>query len=157
MWRSDGLVAERPEGFEVDYDDPIWGSYLWVAMLDPVELSHHTQIRDLEVTSRAGRETWWAEMTALEGYSPRCGCCPLLWGEVSERTEGRAGGPTWIAQHVDVSYPLSWLIGLDRQTGIVVDGTPIGGSRTDIGFTVTIHAVDQGLGEPVGLRGGYAG
>src|SRR4051812_38439267 len=36
--RPDGLVAERPDGAEIDYDDPMWQSYSWVAMLDPVEL-----------------------------------------------------------------------------------------------------------------------
>ena len=42
--RPDGLVAERPENGLIDYDDPMWGNYQWVAMLDPVELSHHVQV-----------------------------------------------------------------------------------------------------------------
>lgn len=141
--RAHGLVSERPDDPAIHWDDPMWQSYDWVAMLDPVELSHHTAVRDLAVTSRHGRETWWAEVDALDGYSPRCGCCPLLWGAISERDEGAAGGPTWIARQADVTYPTAWLVGLDRQTGIVVDCTPIGGSRPDDGFTVTIHSVDR--------------
>jgi hypothetical protein len=142
-WRPDGLVAERPADPRLDADDPIWGSYDWVAMLDPEELSHHTHVTDLATTSREGRETWWAEVAADDGYQPRCGCCPLLWGAISERDEGAAGGPTWIHHHPDVDYPTAWLIGLDRQTGIVVDCTPIGGDRPDSGFIVTIHEVDD--------------
>jgi len=145
LWRSDGLVDRRPEDERMDFDDPIWGSYDWVAMLDPVELSWHTTVTNLTVTQRDGRTTWWAELAALEEYEPRCGCCPLLWGEVSERAEGSIGGPTWIRQHPNVVYPETWLVGLDRATGIVVDLTPIGGSRPDAGFTVDLHAVDAEL------------
>lgn len=39
VWRSDGLVARRPDGFDVVYDDPMYENYQWVAMLDPVELA----------------------------------------------------------------------------------------------------------------------
>lgn len=35
---ADGLVAVRPHG-RVGYDDPLHGSFDWVAMLDPVELA----------------------------------------------------------------------------------------------------------------------
>ena len=35
VYDEDGLVAERPR--EVRYDDPMFQSYHWVAMLDPVE------------------------------------------------------------------------------------------------------------------------
>lgn len=75
-WLPDGLVAERPVDPRLDADDPLWGSYDWVAMLDPEELSHHTLITDLAIASREGRETWWAEVAADDGYQPRCGCCP---------------------------------------------------------------------------------
>lgn len=140
---ADGFVIARPTAAAVLWDDPMWRSFDWVAMLDPVELSTGTVVSELAATTRHGRETWWARMSATEDYEPRCGCCPLLWGQVSERLEGAAGGPTWAAQHPDVSYPGSWLVGLDVGTGVVVSTEPLGGDRDDLGFTVTIHAVDE--------------
>ncbi|QIM21013.1 hypothetical protein G7075_07495 [Phycicoccus sp. HDW14] len=140
---ADGFVLDRPRSPRFDADDPLWGSYDWVAMLDPVELSTGTTVRELASTTRHGRETWWAQMSATDDYEPRCGCCPLLWGAVSERLEAAVGGPTWAAQHPDVSYPASWLVGLDAQTGVVVSAEPLGGDRDDLGFGVTIHAVDD--------------
>ncbi|MBD3784369.1 MAG: hypothetical protein IE926_15705, partial [Micrococcales bacterium] len=139
---ADGFVAERPTSLRFDADDPMWRSYDWVAMLDPVELSHGTEVRELAATTRHGRLTWWARMSATEGYAPRCGCCPLLWGEVSERLEAAAGGPTWAREHPDVDYPGSWLVGLDVRTGVVVSAEPLGGDRDDLGFAVTLHEVD---------------
>lgn len=143
---GDGFVIERPPA---DYDDPMWGSFDWVAMLDPVELSSGTVVEDLAETLRHGRRTWWARMAASADYEPRCGCCPLLWGRVSEDLEGRAGGPTVLAQEPDVVYPESWLVGLDVQTGVVVSREPVGGSRDDLGVSVMIHAVDVDLRSPV--------
>jgi hypothetical protein len=143
--RPDGLVRERPADPRIDFDDPLWSSYDWVAMLDPVELSHHTSVSGLEATERHGRETWWAEVAALDGYEPRCGCCPLLWGRISERDEGAIGGPTYAARHPDVAYPEAWLVALDRATGVVVDLSPIGGDRKDVGFGVRILEVDPDL------------
>lgn len=140
---ANGFVLARPTSSSVLWDDPMWRSYDWVAMLDPVELSTGTVVRELAVTTRHGRETWWARMAATDGYEPRCGCCPLLWGEVSERLEGEAGGPTFARDHPDVVYPDSWLVGVDVRTGVVVSTEPLGGDRDDLGFTVTIHAVDE--------------
>jgi hypothetical protein len=58
--RPDGLVAER---WDTGYDeDLIVGDYRWVAMLDPLELSHHVELADLRVTERHGRPTWWARV-----------------------------------------------------------------------------------------------
>lgn len=141
---ADGLVVDRPTGY-VDTDDPMWRDYSWVAMLDPVELATGTRIDELAVTTRHGRRTWWARISATDGYDPRCGCCPLLWGEVSEAQEASAGGPTWAATHPDVGYPGSWLVGLDRGTGAVVSAQPLGGDRDDLGFEVTLHEVDVPL------------
>lgn len=137
-----GLVVTRPDDRWSGYDDPMWQTYTWVAMLDPRELAEGTTVTDLAETRRHDRLTWWAQLSAVEGeYEPRCGCCPLLWGEVSERAEGAAGGPPLIRTQPDVAYPSSWLIGLDVETGIVVSSEPIGGSRPDAGFRVTIHDV----------------
>ncbi len=139
---ADGFVAERPRDHLLDTDDPMWRSYDWVAMLDPVELSVGTEVHELAETLRHGRTTWWARMVAVDGYEPRCSCCPLLWGEVSERLEAGAGGTTLAASRSDVEYPASWLVGLDLATGVVVSCEPLGGDRRDVGFTVTLHEVD---------------
>lgn len=56
--RPDGLVAQRPS--EPDYDDPMWTSYAWVAMLDPVELSAGVEVAD-ECDGRPGGG--WADPT----------------------------------------------------------------------------------------------
>ncbi|MGG5257322.1 hypothetical protein [Phycicoccus avicenniae] len=140
---ADGFVIARPTSLSVLWDDPMWRSFDWVAMLDPVELSTGTVVRELAATTRHGRETWWARMVATGNYEPRCGCCPLLWGAVSERLEDEAGGPTYARDHPDVVYPDSWLVGLDVQTGVVVSTEPLGGDRDDLGFSVTVHAVDE--------------
>ena len=137
-----GLVITRPDDRWSGYDDPMWQTYTWVAMLDPRELATGTTVDDLAQTERFGRATWWSQMSAVdESYEPRCGCCPLLWGQVSERAEAAAGGPTLAAREPDLVYPESWLIGLDVQTGVVVSAEPIGGSRLNAGFTLTIHEV----------------
>ncbi|MER7071199.1 hypothetical protein [Terrabacter sp. NPDC000476] len=139
--RADGLVAERPDRFEVDYDDPLWGSYDWVAMLDPVELATGTRLTGLQATTRKGRETWWAVAVGVEGYEPRCSCCPLLWGVESERQDAGASGRELRA---DVDYP-EWLVGLDRGTGVVVSCEPVGPVGVPHGFTVDLDEVDVDL------------
>lgn len=141
--RPDGLVAERPSSFEVDYDDPMWGSYDWVAMLDPVELSTATHVTDLAETTRRGRRTWWAQVVASDGYRPRCSCCPLLLGEASEQILAEARGPSATGNAPGLRHPDAWLVGLDVVTGVVVSLEPIGGSGPLLSFTVEIHAVDE--------------
>lgn len=138
--RLDGLVADRPAGPDVDDDDPMWQSYVWVAMLDPVELATGTRLSELAATERRGRETWWARAEAVEGYEPRCSCCPLLWGAVSDRIEFGADGV-----RPRGSYPDGWLVGFDRRTGVMVSSEPIGGDGTAPGFINEIHAVDVSL------------
>ena len=133
--RPDGLVDARPDELVEDfaerhsivYDDPMWQSYEWVAMLDPVELSHHTFVSELRAEDRDGRPTWFARVAAEEGYEPRCTCCPLLWSAVTERAEAAVGGPTWADVHPDVAYPEAYDVGLDVQTGIVVSLDDVGG------------------------------
>lgn len=143
-----GFVTERPEA---DYDDPMWVSFDWVAMLDPVELSTGTVIEDLAETLHHGRLTWWARMAAAEGYAPRCDCCPLLWGRLTEQMVGQDRGPTFIGHQPDVVYPDAWRVGLDVQTGVVVLLEPLGGSREDLGASIVIHAVDTDLKPPAAL------
>ena len=68
--RPDGLVDVRPSDFEIEYGDPMYQSYYWVAVLDPVELSHHTAVADVHESARRGRRTWWARVRPEEGYDP---------------------------------------------------------------------------------------
>lgn len=145
--RPDGLVAVRPDDGSLAYDDPMYESYTWVAMLDPVELSAGTALDDLAAGDRDGRATWWATAVAEEEYEPRCGCCPLLWGAVSERHEAADGGPTYAEHHPDPAYPDAWRVGLDVQTGVLVSLAPLGydGDRTDLGLELRLRAVDADL------------
>ncbi|KQW48688.1 hypothetical protein ASC77_08095 [Nocardioides sp. Root1257] len=58
MYRPDGLVAARPDDWAIEYDDPMWVNYRWVAALDPVELSHHVAVDDLRVDTVDARPVW---------------------------------------------------------------------------------------------------
>lgn len=145
--RPDGLVLERP--FEADYDDPMWGNYRWVAMLDPVELSHGVEVSEVHARERLGRLTWTATVRALpesaedagDGYDPRCSCCPLLFGAVSQALEVAGGG--FAPDEAEVStYPTAYWVSLDVETGIVVDVEPQDGDRSRTAFTNEIHEVE---------------
>lgn len=152
--RPDGLVDERPSGYHYEHGDPMWQNYRWTAMLDPEELSHHVDLADVHAAERTGRLTWWATATPQDGYDPRCGCCPLLLGRVSVELEygpfdddsGRRG---WETAWEDL--PSTYLVGLDVQTGIVVDITPLDGTGgTRLG--TSIHSVDAALIPPRATR-----
>jgi hypothetical protein len=141
--RADGLVAERPES--VAYDDPMWQSYDWVAMLDPVELSHHTTLTRLREDDRLGRRTWWARVQPTEGYEPRCGCCPLLWSFVSDRDENTGGGGRPWTPEPDTVYPEAYDVALDVGTGVAVERSPVGTSSLPAWHRVSILEVDGDL------------
>lgn len=147
--RPDGLVDRRPAGYHLEHGDPMWQTYLWTAMLDPEELSHHVDLTDVHARDRHGRSTWWATATARPGYEPRCGCCPLLLGQVSVELEYGPfdGGDLrgWETRWDDL--PTAYLVGLDVQTGVVVDVTPLDGSG-GTRLTNAIHAVDAPLSPP---------
>jgi len=133
--RPDGLVAERPDAFEIEYDDPMWGNYTWVAMLDPVELSHDVDVADVRVGERAGRPTWEARLRPLAGYEPRCGCCSLLSSPVVDRAE-------WGDRFVERTYPDHHEVALDVQTGVVVRLHPVGGHEDAVRLENDILEVD---------------
>ncbi|MFE7224904.1 hypothetical protein ACFU7D_08985 [Nocardioides sp. NPDC057577] len=139
--RADGLVESRPRACTHDIDDPMWNNYLFVSMLDPEELSVDVALSDLRSEPRAGRETWWARAAPGEEYEPRCGCCPLLWSRVTDWFEYGDGAPGWEPQAGTV-YPEAYDIALDVATGIVVQLSPVGGSRPDHGFETTIHEAE---------------
>jgi hypothetical protein len=137
-YRPDGLVAARPQG-HADYDDPMHQDYQWVAMLDPVELTTGVELAEVHSRPRAGRETWWARARAVDGYDPRCSCCPLLWSAVSDELEY---GDRRTAYSTD--YPHGYDVALDVATGIVVALRADGG-RPGLGFEVDILDVDADL------------
>lgn len=157
--RPDGLVERRPDEWWIEYGDVIWENYTWSAMLDPVELSHHTTLVDLRSHPRRGRETWWATASAEEGYDPRCGCCPLLWSAVSDRDE-RGGDPDWVPPD-PATYPTAYEVGLDVATGVVVSLAGVDGPDGSPAFEVDLLEVDPDLdhlfGDPPGLGGARRG
>lgn len=146
--RPDGLVAVRPDAIEIEYDDPMWQNYRWVAMLDPVELSHGVEVSEVQVRERSGRATWTASVRALressegagDGYDPRCSCCPLLFGEVSQELEFGAG-TTPPGTLEEAGYPSAYWVSLDVETGVVADVEPQDGDRARTAFTNQIHEV----------------
>ncbi|MER7606941.1 hypothetical protein [Nocardioides sp. NPDC127503] len=139
--RADGLVESRSRAYTHDIDDPMWNNYVFVSMLDPEELSSDVVLSDLRSEERGGRATWWARAVPGDEYEPRCGCCPLLWSWVSDRDEYGDGDPGW-EPSAGTIYPEAYDIALDVATGIVVQLTPVGGSRPDLGFETTIHEAE---------------
>lgn len=157
-WASDtapvldghGLVARRPQDFAVQRDAPMIGNYRFVALLDPLELADGQNRDDdaeevlvdgvalasVHEAERHGRRTWWATATPLAGYDPRCSCCALLPGEVSERllAEESGGGP--VPEGRDDGR--EFLVALDVQTGICVSVTALDGRYAGDGFDVEI-------------------
>ncbi|MCK0112396.1 hypothetical protein MWU75_09630 [Ornithinimicrobium sp. F0845] len=149
--RPDGLVLERP--FAADYDDPMWHDYRWVAMLDPVELSRGVEVSEVHTRERFGRLTWTATCRPLpatsedlgDGYDPRCSCCALLFGAVSQALEFTTGDERAPSQAEVAGYPSAYWVSLDVETGIVVNVEPQDGDRARTAFTNEIHEVG-GLG-----------
>lgn len=146
VWRDDGLVGVRPDSPWVEYGDPMWQNYYWVALLDPVELSHHTAVTGLREEDRLGRRTWWARVAAEEGYDPTCGCCPLLWSWFSDRDEYADDDEpaTWTPCPGTV-YPAAYDVALDVQTGVVVELRPTTEGSRPTGHRLEIHEVDADL------------
>ena len=98
---------------------------------------------------RGGRATWFARAVAVEGYDPRCSCCPLLWGRVSDDIE--YGDST--RERYSTDYPDAYDIALDVQTAIVVEVRALGG-RQDLDFEVDVLEVDRDLDDLVAATGG---
>ncbi len=153
--RPDGLVLERPSPMDVDYDDPMWRDFTWVAMLDPVELAAGVDVDQVQAVTVRGRPTWMAECTPTPAYQARCpGCCDLLDTGVAREAAGGDGGQAGDGADLPIGLPTSYLVGLDVQTGIVVDLAPLGGtSGHGTAFTTRIHAVDQDFTPPPSARG----
>ncbi|MGY1734037.1 hypothetical protein ACI798_21225 [Geodermatophilus sp. SYSU D01045] len=141
--RDDGLVAVRPEG--PSYDAPMYQSYDWVALLDPVELADGRDpdtgepgVPGLEVDSvtrveHGGRPAWEAVVRPTPRYEPRCDCCSLLR---SRDLDVRAG----VVEVLD-RYPEAYRVRLDEQTGTCVWIDDPGSLGVDL--DVRIEAVDE--------------
>ncbi|MEX5235268.1 hypothetical protein [Kocuria arenosa] len=152
LLRPDGLVARRPEGWHYDHGDPLWQDYQWTAMLDPAELSRGVDVSDVLATVLRGRPTWSATCRPLlgngegweDGYTPRCGCCPLLDSPASRIHEYGPEDPTLTGGDLATVYRVH----LDVQTGIVVDTTPLDGTDGS-SLSNELHAVDVPLDPPL--------
>lgn len=150
---AEGRVVSRPDDWDIDYDGLYVENYYWTAMLDPVELADGTwtdgrplletprpaalAMTSLDSTERHGRETWWATVTPTSSYDPRCSCCPLLFGEVSQFWERQAGALQ--PPRDEPVYATSYLVGLDRATGICVSVEHLDGAYAGAGHSMTIH------------------
>jgi hypothetical protein len=139
--RSDGLVAERPDDWRIKWGDPMYTNYQWVAMLDPVELSHHVDVADVREGERFGRPTWEARVAAVDGYDPRCACCPLIRSEIADRYEYDDGSGAWMPPP-ETSYPTAYDVALDVATSVVVRSEAIGVEDGGLDFEVEILEVD---------------
>ncbi|MEX5298273.1 hypothetical protein RCG67_05790 [Kocuria sp. CPCC 205292] len=150
--RPDGLVARRPEDWHYDHGDPLWQDYRWTAMLDPAELSRGVDVSDVLATTLRGRPTWSATCRPLlgdgeeweNGYTPRCGCCPLLESRASRILEYGPEDPTLTNGDLATVYRVH----LDVRTGVVVDITPLDGVE-GTALSNELHAVDAPLDPPV--------
>jgi len=152
VWRPDGLVAARPSASHIEYDDPMWQNYAWVAMLDPVELSHHVRVEDPRTDEVAGRPAWRAFLVPETGYDPRCGgnCCELLWSEaglLADFADDPSRVPeSWRGRH----YPDGYDVALDVGTGVVVRCRPVGGDEDAPWLENDLLEVDADLGHVFG-------
>lgn len=151
-----GLVAVRDRWSTAD--DPMWQDYQFVAMLDPVELADASppgdvewqpddprppalEVHSLEESTRHGRRTWWTEVSPLRGYDPRCSCCPLLFGRVSEALDATIRGA---AEPEDSSvFASRFLVALDVATGVCVHVEHLDGDFAGRGFSLDVLAVDD--------------
>ena len=156
--RPDGLVARRPGSWDLPdrYDDPVFETYQWVAMLHPFELADGTDdgadrsparppievVDGPREVDHHGRTAWEAQVVTTAAYAARCSCCPLLGGDEAHRTGVREG---WAMADDAADRPSSWRIRLDRGTGVVVALTELGGTSRGGGWSMTIEDVDVEL------------
>ncbi|WP_322937051.1 hypothetical protein [Nocardioides bizhenqiangii] len=144
--QPDAMVGPRPDLLRFEYDDPMWQNYSWVAMLDPLELSHHVEVANLREDQVAGRTAWRADLRALPGYDPRCGgnCCELLYSEAALMADFNSPEEVpkaWRGR----TYPDHYDVALDVQTGVVVRCRPVGGEEGAAWLEVDILEVDADL------------
>lgn len=93
-----------------------------------------------------------AELSPTEGsYSPRCSCCPLLYGRDSDRLEFLVGNtrPTREESSAWFTYTSTFLVALDVQTGICVSVDHLDGSQTGEALTARILGVDEPMSDDI--------
>lgn len=150
---SDGLVRERPSDWDVDYDDPMFQTYAWVAVLDPVELADGedgrpgTTLDGLRTAEHHGRVAWEAIVRPSSAYAPRCSCCALLPSEEGDRRLAEEGGPTVRAQEPGVVFADAHLVRLDLDTGVCVHVRQLGGDRAGWFEDLCIEEVDEPMSD----------
>jgi len=140
------VMGPRADSLRFEVDDPMWTNYAWVAMLDPVELSHHVEVASLREDLVAGRPAWRADLRALPGYDPRCGgnCCELLYSEAGLMSD--YGSLDEVPDDLrGRTYPDHYDVALDVETGVVVRCLPVGGEPDAAWLEVDILEVDADL------------
>ena len=122
--RPDGLVGRRGLAWHDAFDAPMYQTYFWVAMLDPVELAEGldpdtgarpagTVVEDVGEVDHGGRPAWEAVVRTTPAYAPRCGCCALL--PTRDGDQDDLGPPVPLA-----GYPEAFRVRLDVGTGVCV-------------------------------------
>ncbi|MGV8873093.1 MAG: hypothetical protein ACOH2Q_11245 [Rhodococcus sp. (in: high G+C Gram-positive bacteria)] len=143
VFDADGLVSALPsveDSWLVDWDDPFYQDYRWIAMLNPIEITRSphdhssaavvTELSDVRVVEHHGRSAWEVIARTTDRYIARCECCPLLSGHYDYEVDTWNPGP-----------PVT--VRLDVQTGICVHIGPAGDNPTDdCDLDVNILAVD---------------
>ena len=167
--RPDGLVAVRPAWGDLSQaDDPMWQSYAWVAMLDPLELADGRErgpgeparepgppvrIEALREVEHGARPAWEAVVATTSTYEPRCACCSLLrdpeidrleWGDAAQRFTG-------------AEYPTATRVRLDVGTGVCVSTEALDGTWAGDGHEVLIEAVDEPMDDALFARPPFRG
>lgn len=154
---SDGLVSALPsitDSWLVDYDDPFYENYQWIAMLNPIELTRSahdhsstetvTELSEVRAVEHHGRPAWQATVVTTNRYDARCECCALLSGHYDFEADHWVPGPPETVR-------------LDVQTGICVYvGSPGDESTTAPDLDLTIIAVDARMDDHLFTGGGRA-
>jgi hypothetical protein len=105
VFGADGLVRERPSEWDVDFDDPLFQDYAWVAMLDPVELADGEDgrpgttlegLRTVELRGPAGgRCDRWPSTSPIPRVATACQRCTS-----AARAPADVREELWRSQHV---------------------------------------------------------
>ena len=88
-----------------------------------------------------------------DDYDPRCSCCPLLFGRVSEEIEALAGGRPERGDRPATVYASAYLVALDVQTGVCVHVEHLDGDNAGRGFSLDVLGVDEDVDPDVAHRG----
>jgi hypothetical protein len=161
-FRPDGLVAQRPPIWEFSADDPMFQTYSWVAMLDPVELADGDPDRDgagvvvgeVSEARHGGRPAWQAIVSTTPAYEPRCSCCPLLPSADAAALDAIESGGSR-PRPDGYAHGTRFLVRLDVGTGVCVLTEQLDGTDLGRGHEVRIEAVDEPMGD--GLFAGRRG